>query len=66
LIETLLCLHNITLHAYLQNKVCEDLKVTTFNAIEAYQGMGAQLHSFSTLEIEESEWLVSPFGRCAR
>ena len=57
LTETLLCLH-ITLHAHVQDKVFEGGKVTTFHAIQANQRMGIQLHSFSTLELDEDEWLV--------
>ena len=63
--ETLLCLH-ITLHACLENKVCEVGKVTALHATQSHQGMGVQLHLFSTLELDEDEWLVSRFSRCAR
>jgi len=66
LTETLLCLHNITLHAYFENKVREVGKVTTLHAIQAYLGIGVQLHSFSTLELDEDEWLFSRLSRCAR
>jgi hypothetical protein len=65
LIETE-CVHNITLHAHLQSKVCEVGKVIPVHVIQAYQGMGVELLSFSTLELDENEWLVSRYSRFAR
>jgi hypothetical protein len=53
LIETLVCVHNITLHAHFQSKVCEVSEVIPVRYVQVYRGMAVQLLSLSTFELDE-------------